>query len=162
MNPEVEFYPDAEGKWRWRLKGANGEVVATGESHRNLRDALRAWQTVVRLAVEAKVFGQTDQPGIYRITSGTDEQRFAVNLAGAESNTAALELEQLDQLGVKTGTALTRAERLDRIRQQRDTELESRQKIWRWLLVGALGVLVVETFWAGRASAKFAKAELQA
>jgi hypothetical protein len=114
----------------------------------------------IRLVPEAKAFGQTDQPGIYRITSGTDEQRFAVNLAAAESNTAPLEMEQLDQLGVKTGAVLTRAERLDRIRQQRDTELESRQKIWRWLLVGALGVLVVETYWAGRASAKIAKAEV--
>ena len=66
-------------------------------------------------------------------------------------------MEQLDQLGVKTGTALTRAERLDRIRQQRDTELESRQKIWRWLLVGALGVLVVETYWAGAGVGKSRK-----
>ena len=52
--------------------------------------------------------------------------------------------------------------RLKRIRQQRDTELESRQKIWRWLVVGALGVLIVETFWAGRAARHIAKAEVLA
>jgi hypothetical protein len=101
----------------------------------------------------------TDQPGIYRVTAGTDEQRFAVNLASAESNTAPLELEQLEQLGVKSAASLTRAQRLDRERQERDTELESRQKLWRWLLVGALGVLVVETFWAGRAARQIAQAE---
>jgi len=110
----------------------------------------------------AKSFTQTDQPGVYAIGSGLEEQRFAVNIAAAESNTAPLELEQLEQLGVKTGTALTRAERLDRIRQQRDTELESRQKIWRWLVLGALGVLVFETYWAGRAARQIAKAELLA
>jgi hypothetical protein len=107
-------------------------------------------------------FTQTDQPGIYRIAAGADEQRFAVNVAPAESNTAPLELEQLEQLGVKSGASLTRAQRLDRERQQRDTELESRQKMWRWLLVGALGILVVETFWAGRAARQIAKAESMA
>jgi aerotolerance regulator-like protein/VWA domain-containing protein len=111
---------------------------------------------------DAKSFTQTDQPGIYTIGSGADAQRFAVNIAPAESNTAPLELEQLEHLGVKTGAALTKAERLDRIRQQRDTELESRQKIWRWLVIGALGVLVFETFWAGRAARQIAKAELMA
>jgi len=110
----------------------------------------------------AKSFAQTDQPGIYAIGSGAEEQRFSVNIAASESNTAPLELEQLEQLGVKTGAALTRAQRLDRIRQQRDTELESRQKIWRWLVLGALGILVFETFWAGRAARQIAKAELSA
>jgi hypothetical protein len=38
-----------------------------------------------------------------------------------------------------------------------NTELESRQKIWRWLIVGALGVLVLETWWAGRASRQIAQ-----
>jgi aerotolerance regulator-like protein/VWA domain-containing protein len=107
-------------------------------------------------------FAQTDQPGIYDIAGGADAQRFAVNLAAMESNTAPLELEQLEQLGVKTGAALSRQERLERIRQERDTELEGRQKFWRWLLVGALGVLVLETFWAGRAARQITKAELLA
>jgi hypothetical protein len=112
-----------------------------------------------RQSAGAKSFSHTDQPGIYEIGSGDDQQRFAVNLSAAESNTAPLELEQLDQLGIKSGTALSKNERLDRIRQQRDTELESRQKIWRWLIFGALGVLILETLWAGRAARIIAKAE---
>jgi hypothetical protein len=107
-----------------------------------------------------KAFAETDQPGIYSIGSGASEQRFAVNLAAAESNTAPMDLEQLDQLGVKTGTVLTRKEELDRIRQQRDTELESRQKIWRWLIIGVLGLLILETVWAGRAARQIAKEEV--
>jgi hypothetical protein len=115
-----------------------------------------------RASADATAWSDTDQPGIYSIGSGADEQRFAVNLAAAESNTAPLELEQLEQMGVKTGAAVSKAERLDRIRQQRDTELESRQKIWRWLIVGAVAVLILETFWAGRAAGQIAKAELVA
>jgi hypothetical protein len=104
-------------------------------------------------------FTDADQPGIYEVTGLSQPQRFAVNLAASESNTAPLELEQIEQLGVKTGVKLTRADELKRLRQERDTELESRQKIWRWLLIGALGVLVFETFWAGRATRQISKAE---
>jgi hypothetical protein len=104
-------------------------------------------------------FKDTDQPGLYEVMKTSPVQRFAVNLAASESNTAPLELEQLEQLGVKTGVKLTRAEELKRKRQERDTELESRQKIWRWLLIGVLGVLVFETFWAGRATRQISTAE---
>jgi hypothetical protein len=103
---------------------------------------------------DSKSFSETGQPGIYRVTSGTTETRFAVNLAAAESDTAPLETAQLEQRGVRFGTGLTRAERIERIRQQRDTELESRQKVWYWLIAGALGVLALETWWAGRAERK--------
>jgi hypothetical protein len=87
-------------------------------------------------------------PGIH--VNGTES--VAVNLAPAESDTAPMQMEQLEQLGVKRGTDLTRAERLSRIRQQRDTELEGRQKVWRWLLVACLVLLIGETLWAARAA----------
>jgi hypothetical protein len=109
-----------------------------------------------------RAFVQTTEPGVYRLTGLADEQRFAVNLAAAESNTAPLELEQFDRLGVRTAQTMSRGERLDRIRQQRDTELEGRQKIWRWLLAFALGVLIVETVWAGRAARAIARSEASA
>ena len=115
-----------------------------------------------RLAGDATSFPKPISLAFIRIGDGADEQRFAVNLAASESNTAPLELEQLEQMGVRRGASLTRAEQLDRIRQQRDTELESHQKIWRWLLIGALGVLVLETAWAGRATRQITKAELLA
>jgi Mg-chelatase subunit ChlD len=106
----------------------------------------------VLLAPASASFADTDEPGIYRAGAGSDELRFAVNLAAAESNTAPLPLEQLEQLGVKMGTKLARTQELDQLRQERDTELESRQKIWRWLIAAGLVVLVVETWWAGRAA----------
>lgn len=108
----------------------------------------------VRLATDASSFTETDQPGIYRAKVGSTETRFAVNLSPSESLTAPLDLEQLEQRGVRMGTEQTRTQRIDRVRQQRDTELESRQKVWRWLIVVALGLLVLETWWAGRAERK--------
>lgn len=106
----------------------------------------------VRLAADASAFRETDQPGVYRANFAAEEARFAVNLAASESNTAPLEMQQLEQLGVRLSATLTRAERLSQMRQKRDTELERSQNLWRWLIVGTLGVLVFETWWAGRAA----------
>ena len=106
----------------------------------------------VKLPADAASFSETDQPGIYRANLAAEEARFAVNLAASESNTAPLEIDQLQQLGVRLSASLTRAQRLSEMRQKRDTELESQQKLWRWIIVGTLGVLVFETFWAGRAA----------
>jgi hypothetical protein len=68
-------------------------------------------------------------------------------------------MEQLEQLGVRLSQSLTPAQRLNQIRQQRDTELETRQKLWRWIIVGTLAVLVFETLWAGRVARQIAQAE---
>lgn len=103
-------------------------------------------------------FSATDLPGIYQAKAGTAEWRFAANLTAAESNTAPLDLEQLEQRGVRLGSGLTRAERIDRVRQQRDNELEASQKLWRWLIVAAIAVLIIETWWAGRAERKIMSA----
>jgi hypothetical protein len=114
----------------------------------------------ISLPAETATFAATSQPGIYRLTTGTVETRFAVNLSTAESDTAPLDAEQLEQRGVRFGSGLTRAERIERVRQQRDTELESRQKVWHWLIAAALALLIFETWWAGRAERKIVRTEV--
>ena len=117
--------------------------------------ALGAWTVVkpggqkVTLEDGATVFTDTDVPGVYRLTNATEQFAFAVNVPQSESNTAPLNLELLEQHGVQMGTTVKSTDRLDRMRQQRDTELESRQKVWRWLVVAALAVLIGETVLAG-------------
>ena len=32
-----------------------------------------------------------------------------------------------------------------------NSELENRQKLWRWLILAAIGILILETWLAGRA-----------
>jgi hypothetical protein len=104
------------------------------------------------VAAGAKEFSDADQPGLYRVQIGEEEFRFAVNVAATESNTAPLDLEQLEQLGVPLGQNVSRAKRAEQLRHERDIELESRQKVWRWLIVAALSVLILETWLAGRAA----------
>jgi hypothetical protein len=113
----------------------------------------------VTLAAQTEKFVDTDQPGIYRWQRGSAALNFAVNLVPSESDTAAMSVEQLEQFGVRVGREPSREEKVERQRQMRDIELESRQKLWRWLLAAALGVLAVETVIAGRWSQK-AQAEV--
>jgi hypothetical protein len=91
-----------------------------------------------------------DEPGIYRLTQAGRELAFAVNLPAAESDTAPLDAERLERLGVRLAGGLSRVERAERLRQQRDIELEGHQKGWRWLIVAALAVLILETWLTGR------------
>lgn len=99
---------------------------------------------------DARTFDQTDMPGIYRVRTGKEELIYAVNLPAAESATTPMGLERLEQLGVRFANPLTRAQRAERVRQQRDVELEGRQKIWKWAIAAALAVLIAETWLAGR------------
>lgn len=51
--PRFEVYRSADG-WRWRLKAANGRIIATGEAHTRERDAWRAVETVAETAPLAR------------------------------------------------------------------------------------------------------------
>lgn len=122
------------------VAGANSRIVEKPDGKR------------AALPAGAKEFGDADQPGLYRVQIGDQAFRFAVNVAATESNTAPLDLEQLEQLGVPLGLNVSRAKRAEQLRHERDIELESRQKVWRWLIVAALAVLILETWLAGRAA----------
>ena len=96
-------------------------------------------------------FTGTDLPGIYSAAAGNRTNRFAVNLSLDESRTAPLSPDDLGRLGVPlqgTGripAALTAGTRRNLAR----AELENRQKVWRWLLAGLLGVALLEIVLGG-------------
>lgn len=46
--PKVVIYPDRAGEYRWRLVGGNGEIEASGESHKHVEGAYDAVTTVAR------------------------------------------------------------------------------------------------------------------
>jgi hypothetical protein len=108
----------------------------------------------MKLDKGAKAFTATDWPGIYHLKQGNNTQPFAVNLASMESDTSPLPPERLEQLGVRLGNLPTPADQAERERQLRDVELESRQKLWQWLIVLTLIVLGIETLVAARATHK--------
>jgi hypothetical protein len=107
-------------------------------------------------------FAGTTIPGLYTVSWGDQAVPIAVNLSDLESQTTPLEVEQLERRGVPLGSVPPQTERLERLRQLRDQELESRQKLWRWLLVGALGLVILETWWAGRSERALIPAETPA
>jgi hypothetical protein len=73
-----------------------------------------------------------------------------VNLDAAESWTAPLAVDEFEHLGVPLKARETDiATRIAQQRHLHDAELEGRQKLWRWLTLSALVVLLVETWLAG-------------
>jgi uncharacterized protein YegP (UPF0339 family) len=60
MAGEFELYKDGSGKYRFRLKAGNGEVIATGEAYESKASALNGIESVRKNAADAKVDDLTD------------------------------------------------------------------------------------------------------
>jgi hypothetical protein len=108
--------------------------------------------TKVMISPDDGEFIATDMPGIYSIAGGNLEERFAVNLDPLESRTSAVAAETLEQFGCRLVGANSVAEYRQRRQFVHDVQLESRQKLWQWLILAALGLVVTETWLAGRAT----------
>jgi hypothetical protein len=96
-------------------------------------------------------FTETDLPGIYTATVDGKSRRYAVNLSVDESRTTAIASDELARLGVPLQFApdipLAQVQAQQRHLQQ--TELENRQKLWRWLIAGVLAVTLLEIALSG-------------
>jgi hypothetical protein len=105
------------------------------------------------LAAGETNFTRTDLPGIYTLAAESGPKRFVVNLDASESRTAPLPVDELERLGVPMvhGTDPTRSLEVERKTRLQNSELENRQKLWRWFIVVTLLVLVGETLLGGRA-----------
>ena len=108
--------------------------------------------TTATVKSDVKSFGETDMPGVYTVAGTEPPLRFAVNLAPEESKTASLPIEQLEQLGVpvRVLSVATAKQLAQREAQLKAAELESHQKLWRWLIVATLVVIIGETWVAAR------------
>ena len=139
------------------LKARLAQYVVDDEA--NLGSVNRASGIAVRkpdgsrvdLPADSTRFSAMDLPGIYTVTSQQATQRFAVNLDSAESKTAPMPLEDLQRLGLPMKeVVVAEIKKLEEKRQHlHATELENRQKLWRWLLVATITVLILETWLAG-------------
>ena len=54
-NPKFEVYTDKAGEFRFRLKAANGQIVATGEGYTKLASCLSGVESVRKNAADASV-----------------------------------------------------------------------------------------------------------
>ncbi|HIL71191.1 MAG TPA: hypothetical protein EYG38_15255 [Verrucomicrobia bacterium] len=108
----------------------------------------------IPLNEETSQFSDTDQPGMYQILNGGRRiKSFAVNMDPAESRTGQMSIATLKRMDVPF-------ERFDATRKvikvldieaqpQLAVEVEKQQKLWRWLVLATLVVLILETGLAG-------------
>jgi uncharacterized protein YegP (UPF0339 family) len=59
MAGKFEVYEDNAGKYRFRLKAGNGEIIAVGEAYESKAAALKGIESVKANAGEAPVVDQT-------------------------------------------------------------------------------------------------------
>jgi hypothetical protein len=98
-------------------------------------------------------FSSTTLPGVYSVSTlePANAKRFVVNVDPAESRVVPLAVDELERFGAPLATASAASPgQAPRTALLRSAELENRQKLWRWLIVAALGVIVAETWLAGR------------
>jgi hypothetical protein len=87
---------------------------------------------------------------VFTVDTPGGARAFAVNLDPMESKTVPLHVETLEQLGCRLASHIPKNVDQEQLRQMYSAELENRQKLWRWLILAAIGVLIVETWLAGR------------
>jgi len=98
-------------------------------------------------------FTDTALPGIYASSMASNSWRFAVNVPPEESKTAPIPIEELQRLGLPLKLPLShQVQQLEQKKRLENVELEARQKLWKWLIVAALVVLMLETWVAGYVS----------
>ncbi len=59
MAGKFELYEDKAGKYRFRLKAGNGEIIAVGEAYESKDGAKKGIESVMRNAADAQIVDQT-------------------------------------------------------------------------------------------------------
>ncbi len=97
-------------------------------------------------------FTATDLPGIYTMMSPLQSQPFAVNLDASESRTSPMPVEDLEKLGLSVAASAPALSRTGTPGKQAadSAAIEGRQKLWRWVIVAVLGIVLLETWLAER------------
>lgn len=60
MAGKFELYTDKAGKFRFRLKAGNGEIIASSEAHNSKASAQNGIESVRKNAADAKLDDQTN------------------------------------------------------------------------------------------------------
>ena len=54
-HPKFEVYQDKAGEFRFRLKAANGQIIATGEGYKKIASCKNGIKSIVKNAPDAKI-----------------------------------------------------------------------------------------------------------
>jgi uncharacterized protein YegP (UPF0339 family) len=61
MAGKFELYTDSAGKYRFRLRAGNGEIIAVGEAYASKMAAMSGIDSIKRQAAEASVHDMTSE-----------------------------------------------------------------------------------------------------
>jgi uncharacterized protein YegP (UPF0339 family) len=71
MPAKFSIYKDKKGEFRFRLKAANGETIATGESYPDKKSALKGIASIAKNAPIAKIEDTTIEEAAAKKTTAT-------------------------------------------------------------------------------------------
>ncbi|MEP3482743.1 MAG: BatA domain-containing protein [Fuerstiella sp.] len=135
---------------QWRIQYPDGSRQTASE----VQAVLNAQNEGLEVLESDEVIVSLDQPGRYVLTAGEQDalQQMTViaNVAASESKTEALPMGQLQALGIGVTEGSGGDAVLDdaAAAKMKTSELESRQKYWRWMLLAGLACLLAESVWA--------------
>lgn len=142
-----KFVPWAQSLLLRASGGAPGAASAEvgGAARLSLPPGAR-WERIGSVDTRAAATGIPAVPGIYRILDEGRDRLVALQTPAAESDNNVLPLETWEELGVPLA-AVTPAAAITRAAPgaTRSIDLENEQKLWRWLLLAAIGVLALES-----------------
>ena len=138
-----KFVPILSGLFRISAKDSSVNVAWTVGDQINADVGVKVFDPNGKEIADA-VF---TEPGVYQsVNSRGEKTSFAVNLIEAESTVASLDLERIERLGVNLSNDNRPAVvREAAQRQLRAVELEAQQGWWRWLVMGVLGAVSLES-----------------
>ncbi len=107
--------------------------------------------SLIDLEPGQKFFSRTELPGIYTIESPSGNRIFAVNIPARECLTTPMPLDDFEQFGILlNGSRGIRTQQLQQAKLHSSLiDMENKQKLWRWLLIALLVVIMIETWLAG-------------
>jgi hypothetical protein len=149
----TKFVPWLQSLFERAAGGAQQAAVAeVGDAARLLGSQPAQWRPLAEADKDsAFVATAPAKPGIYQVKQGDQTRFVALEVPAAASNIAPLPLDTWEKLGVPLhAKAITAAAPLPSPLGQEQTaaNLESRQKLWRWALLGAAILLALESIYS--------------
>jgi hypothetical protein len=145
----TKFVPLMMGIFRQSGEEASWpESLYAGQSLRIIPDASCESPTGKSLVPSSTNTWELLEPGLYELKNGERISALAVNVAPREFELSHMDPDRLEQLGVTTGPLPTASIVQDQRRLMRNHELEKQQQVWRWCILLAISLIVLETIWS--------------
>jgi hypothetical protein len=96
-------------------------------------------------------------PGLYSVEYQDAARQVVVDIPRSESKLTPMDSDVFEQYGVELGKLASDQQRQDSARQMQVEELESKQRLWQWLIAAGIVILAMETLLAGWSAKRVAR-----